>query len=340
MSTFYFSIVVCCYNSSSKLLETLKHLSKLKVEVDFSIEIIVVDNNSTDNTSKIALQIWNDFHSVYNFKIVFESKPGLSFARNKGILESKGKYILFCDDDNWLDDDYLINAKSILSKDDKIGMLGGIGEAVTDGDFPHWFENEKLTYAVGAQHHTDGDISYTKGFVYGAGAVVKKELLIILQTIGFTNVLTDRVKRNAVSGGGDNEIGYAIVLLGYKIYYSDKLKFKHFITKNRLTINYLLKFKKGLLYAAPSCKTYERYIFNKDIEFNPLQFKYSYLSKLFKTIIKYFLRKISNFEFITKSSNYYNLLVKSLFFTKDDYKIYNKSKSNIYKINNYNSTIN
>ncbi|MBC7523082.1 MAG: glycosyltransferase family 2 protein [Flavobacterium sp.] len=338
MSNLYFSMIICCYNSSTKLPKTLQHISNLNLTPDFKVEIILVDNNSIDNTAAIALQIWNELQSDLKFKITFEPKPGLSFARNKGVQESQGNYVLFCDDDNWLDEDYLINANTILNTDSKIGMLGGIGYEVSNINFPDWFKNEKLTYAVGPQNNVDGDISKIKGYVYGAGAIVKKELLELLQFIGFENVLTDRVKRNTVTGGGDNEIGYAIVLLGYKIYYSENLKFKHFITKDRLTIKYLLKFKKGLIYTAVACNTYERYIFFNDMQFQPLQFKYIYLSKLFKTIIKYIFGKLSYYEYITRSLNFYNLIIKSLFYSKDDYKIYQKTKSNILKINSYKNT--
>ncbi|WP_136669276.1 glycosyltransferase [Flavobacterium sp. H122] len=332
-----FSIVICCYNSEERISKTLHHIARQKIKDDINWEVIVVNNNSTDLTTEKAFKTWEKINSFIDFKIIDEINPGLSFARKKGTLESRGEYILFCDDDNWLDENYIQTAFEITQKDSKIGMLGGIGTAFTIGDTPEWFEKAKIAYAVGAQNETEGDITYKKGYVYGAGAIVKKELLILLDEIGFAHVLTDRIGKKIVSGG-DNEIGYAIVLLGYKIYYSQKLKFQHYIPDNRLNLKYLKKFKIGQTYTYTAIKTYEDYIFKKDTLYKPLTFKNCVLTNL-KEIV---LINIQYFKGETSYSNYYlNQAkwisnIKYYFFNKyQDYNIYVKVQNNIKLIENY-----
>ena len=173
------SVIICCYNSSERLPETLKHLAMQVVPHDISWEIIVVNNVSTDNTSEIAETEWRKYdHPFVKFRIIDEKKPGLSFARKKGAEEASYTYLIFCDDDNWLDPSYINNAFTILGNDSEIGALGGKSTATTDDNgFPEWFKSKQNGFAVGAQSLIQGDVSQTCS-LWGAGLVTKKELFI------------------------------------------------------------------------------------------------------------------------------------------------------------------
>src|SRR5262245_41018784 len=101
------SVIVCCYNSADRLPETLKHIAMQNVPDSILWEVIIVNNNSTDETEKVAISEWSRYHLSVPFKVVNESKPGLNFARKKGVENAGFSLLLFCDDDNWLDEDYL-----------------------------------------------------------------------------------------------------------------------------------------------------------------------------------------------------------------------------------------
>jgi len=79
-------------------------------------EIIVVDNRSTDNTSEIARNL--------GCKVVFESKKGLSYARNSGTRVAKGKYLIFMDADGIMSKNYLKIAKRIIVEKGKLLVAG------------------------------------------------------------------------------------------------------------------------------------------------------------------------------------------------------------------------
>lgn len=75
---------------------------------DLSWEIVIVDNNSKDNTKEVSYAFCEGSNLKVNY--VFEPKQGSSHARNTGILASKGTYLLFMDDDVLIPNDFISNA--------------------------------------------------------------------------------------------------------------------------------------------------------------------------------------------------------------------------------------
>jgi len=97
------SIVIPCYNSGNTIHELLDSL--LKQECKYSWEVIVADNGSTDNSLDVVKRHIHKFDSL---KIVSASrKRGAAYARNIGVENSSGEFILFCDSDDVVGDDWL-----------------------------------------------------------------------------------------------------------------------------------------------------------------------------------------------------------------------------------------
>ncbi len=231
------SVIVCCYNSAPRLYETLKHLALQKTGASLLWEIIIVDNASTDNTNCFAQETWNNFTKPgIDFKIVSEKQPGLSFAKHRGVEESKYEYIVFCDDDNRLNEDYIQTAFNLIIADDTIGAMGGISIAVSDVKLPEWFHKYEEAYAVGKQAATSGYIN-EKGYVNGAGMITRKTVFQNAVNHKFPGILHGR-KGNALSSGEDCEYCLRVMLQGYNIYYNEGLIFKHYMQASRLTEEY------------------------------------------------------------------------------------------------------
>lgn len=169
------SIVICCYNSAGILPLTLKYIFRQVVPQNIPWEIIIVDNASTDNTSEIAKSSYESSNCLATFKIVKEPKPGLSEARQTGFDTAKFEYVVFCDDDNLLNKDFVKLVFEIIQKNAEIGVLGG--QSIADFDLPpaFWFNDWKNSFAIGKQSETEGDITWTRGYVWGASMVVRKE---------------------------------------------------------------------------------------------------------------------------------------------------------------------
>ena len=100
------SIIVPFYNTISMVGERYlnKNIDSLLNQSYKNIEVIYINNNSSDDSANfIKEKINNDSR----FKIVFELKPGVSNARNKGIDEATGDYITFVDSDDFVDIHYI-----------------------------------------------------------------------------------------------------------------------------------------------------------------------------------------------------------------------------------------
>lgn len=123
------SIIVPCYNMSEFLSETL---NSVLLQTYSKWECIIINDGSTDNTDSIAQEFC---HADKRFKYIKQENQGVSSARNNGIKQAKGEYILPLDGDDIIDKTYIQKAVPFLSehpdtklvycKADKFGEIKG-----------------------------------------------------------------------------------------------------------------------------------------------------------------------------------------------------------------------
>lgn len=99
----FFSIVIPCYNRESLLPETLDSVA---AQTYRPIHVIIVDNNSTDN-SLAAAREWGARHEAVDFKVsvLEEREPGPSYARNTGMACVESEWMCFFDSDDLMEPD-------------------------------------------------------------------------------------------------------------------------------------------------------------------------------------------------------------------------------------------
>ena len=253
------SIIICFYNAENKLQKTLEHIKKIDTSNVGEVELILVNNNSNDNSLAIINQELMDF-KIFPWKVVEEKNPGLANARMKGFDTSQHDFLLICDDDNWLAEDYLTMGLQPFLDDDKIAVVGGCGAAVSDVDIPSWFEEYQSYYAVGPQWHETGEVKIKRNMVYGAGMIVRKSAFLLILKNGFKFFALGRTGKS-LSSGEDSELCLAFRIAGFKIWYNEDLCFKHFIESNRLSTNYLEKLLKGINSGNYISRFYREYLF-------------------------------------------------------------------------------
>ncbi len=89
------SVILCTYNNSDRLSITLGEFHRLRQPENLEWELIVVNNNSTDDTEEVI----KSFSGRLPITYVYEPKQGLSRARNAGLDAAEGQLIVFTDDD-------------------------------------------------------------------------------------------------------------------------------------------------------------------------------------------------------------------------------------------------
>jgi glycosyltransferase involved in cell wall biosynthesis len=116
----HFSIVIPTYNRADELAPTLRSLSALKSSRPW--EVIVVDNNSTDDTRAVVEAAARTFPAELAY--VFEREQGRSAALNAGIRKSRGAVIVTTDDDVRVEPDWLDRSGEALA-DLQCDYVGG-----------------------------------------------------------------------------------------------------------------------------------------------------------------------------------------------------------------------
>jgi glycosyltransferase involved in cell wall biosynthesis len=117
------SVVVCTHNRAYRLEQTLKSLQEMVVPVGLPWELVLVDNNSSDNTKRVIDSFTSKFD--LNVKYVVERQQGLSYARNMGVQEANGTIIAFTDDDCIVDRHWVASISKEFCSDGSIAGIGG-----------------------------------------------------------------------------------------------------------------------------------------------------------------------------------------------------------------------
>jgi glucosyl-dolichyl phosphate glucuronosyltransferase len=134
------SVILCTYNRSASLKSTLESISGLTLPFDLDWELIVVDNNSKDNTPEVIQEFTKT--ARFTVRYVFEGRQGRSAALNAGIAAAKGEIVAFTDDDVLLHPEWLLNLKRAFDEFDCAGVGGRI-VPVWHHPKPKWLEMEE-----------------------------------------------------------------------------------------------------------------------------------------------------------------------------------------------------
>jgi len=198
------TVVVCTFNRCESLKITLDSLLEQNNDNITNSEIIVVDNNSKDNTRTIVESYFSAFKG--RLRYTFEAKQGLSFARNRGIKEAKGKVIAFTDDDVVVAKDWILKINEEFNHKRDVDCILGCSFYVNESGEMCYFQNAKDDLLVGN----------------GLNMSFKKSAL---EDVGFfdVNLGAGSVGRSA----DDMDIVYRFLTAGKKVVHSDEPKVYH-----------------------------------------------------------------------------------------------------------------
>jgi glucosyl-dolichyl phosphate glucuronosyltransferase len=118
------TVIVCTYNRCHSLAKALASAAALRVPESAEWEVLVVDNNSRDQTCEVVKEFCNRYPG--RFRYLFEPQPGKSYALNSGIREARGTVLAFMDDDVTVEPTWLVNLTATLHSGEWEGAGGRI----------------------------------------------------------------------------------------------------------------------------------------------------------------------------------------------------------------------
>lgn len=126
------SVIVCTRNRARQLERCLLGMRALHFEANLAWQLIVVDNASHDSTRAVV----ESFASSLPIQYVFEARPGLSRARNRGVAEARFPILAFTDDDCIVSPTWLVAIAAEFERRPDLSVLSGRVDPGDAGDYP------------------------------------------------------------------------------------------------------------------------------------------------------------------------------------------------------------
>ncbi|MGB8540681.1 MAG: glycosyltransferase [Candidatus Acidiferrales bacterium] len=235
------TVILCTHNRARTLATALESIAAQNVPHSVGWEIVVVDNNSSDDTRQVVEDIQRRYPN--RFRYFFERQQGLSHARNAGIREARGEILAFIDDDETAASDWLHSLTVNLYN----GEWSGAGGRILpqwNCDRPKWLSDQSAfalaplaVFDLGTQA---GPLTESP---FGANMAFRKE---VFDACGGFRTDLGRIGKGMLSGE-DSEFGRRVLAAGRRLRYEPSAVTYHPVEEFRIRRKYFLEwwFNKG-----------------------------------------------------------------------------------------------
>ncbi|WP_256529352.1 hormogonium polysaccharide biosynthesis glycosyltransferase HpsE [Limnofasciculus baicalensis] len=239
-----FTVAIPTYNGANRLPELLERLGAQIHTENFSWEIIIVDNNSTDRTAQVVRDYQGNWHCKSPLLYCFEAEQGAAFARARGVREASGELVGFLDDDTIPEYNWVASAYKFGQEHPAVGAYGSQIHGEFEVEPPENFDKIKLFLAIIERGATAYQYEPRKRVLPpSAGLVVRRQAW--LESVPSRLYLQGRTPHSML-GGEDIEAMAYIQLAGWEIWYNPEMEVNHKIPKERLQRDYLLALARGI----------------------------------------------------------------------------------------------
>lgn len=241
------SVVLCTHNPRPDYLRRALMALDAQTLPKSEWELVIVDN-----ASDTALCTDLSWHS--RGRVVREGLLGLTPARLRGIRETTGDVLVFVDDDNVLDSDFLETAERIARTRTFLGSWSGQCRPEFEQAPPEWSRPYWGNLVI---REFDRDVwsnlpRLAASMPCGAGLCLRRpvaERYVQLHMSGQRDIQLDRTGLSLLSGG-DNDLAACACDIGLGVGLMSDLRLTHLIPPDRLTIDYLSRLLEGIYYSA------------------------------------------------------------------------------------------
>lgn len=236
------SVLICTYNRAPLLQETLAALCSARVPDDCTVEVVVVDNNATDDTVEVIRRAALEA-SGCEVRYAVERRQGKSFALNRGLSLASGDVIALTDDDVIPADDWLLRIVEHFRARDLTFVFGKVlprwevpppGELLTTAARDIWGPLALVDYGDECIDYDAASFGRSR-LPIGANLAVRR---VALQRIGGWRTDLGKVD-NSLIAGEDHELCVRLYREGlFSGVYDPAVAVRHFVPASRLTRAY------------------------------------------------------------------------------------------------------
>jgi glycosyltransferase involved in cell wall biosynthesis len=227
------TVALCTHDHADRLVRTLADLRALRLP-EAPWELLVIDNACSDTTpSLLAGESWP---AGWQVRVVREEKLGLSNARNCAMREAHGEYLIFVDDDETPEPDWL-RAFERLIRDHAPDAFGGPIAVLFEGDRPAWLTDDLLGF-LGELNRADTAVPLTdpRTSFNGGNFGVRRT---VCERVGAFDAALGR--KGADNTGGEEVDFYRRLLAGgFRVWWTPEAVIFHRIQSVKLKRSYFL----------------------------------------------------------------------------------------------------
>lgn len=253
------SVVICTYNRCENLDACVGTLERQTGTESFEWELVVVDNNSTDDTAERVKAIIA--RSPLTVRYAFEPEQGLSHARNRGIVETDSDIVAFIDDDIAPEPQWLASLFAAF-RDRGADAVGGPIHVEGLDAMPNWITEEMYGF-LGVRDFGGGGfwMDGRKRFPFGGNMAFSRDLL---NEVGFFDTRRGRkgegAKRDELYKGEESDYFERAAANRARIWYEPSAAVWHKVLPHQVSKGFfrVLHFNAGLLNARLDPKDYPR----------------------------------------------------------------------------------
>jgi glycosyltransferase involved in cell wall biosynthesis len=230
------TVIVCTYNRAASLKRTLESLQAQSARHGADWEVLVVDNNSTDDTRSVVDGLRLAFPRL---RYAYEPTQGLAHARNRGIALARGDVLLFTDDDVTPEPDWV---QRILDGMASTGCdaCGGFIAPQWESPPPAWLTARFHGFlAIKAERSDDYPIVEGSPLPYGANMAFRRE---VFTRFGLFDVTRGR-RGHILASGEDGEFFGRILAAGATVMFFGEARVHHRVESFRLTKHYFRRWR-------------------------------------------------------------------------------------------------
>jgi len=228
------TVAICTWNRAQLLDRTLQQMCSLRVPDGLRWELLVVENNCTDDTPAVIER----YSGRLPVRRLVEPLQGVSNARNCALRAAQGELLVYTDDDILVDEDWIAAHVSAARRWPNAGYFGGVIDPSYEGEPPAWFRaNEQILgpYIGEALNLGPTERAMTNGeWPWGGNMVFRRS------AVGSNSFQSNLGRRgNERTAGGERAFCRTLADAGFQGVWVPSAKVRHLVGAERLTLAFV-----------------------------------------------------------------------------------------------------